>query len=67
VFGSVARRQASESSDVDLLVDSVGARYRPVDLALALRKELGRRIDVVSESSLPWFIQPRVIAEAVPL
>lgn len=68
VFGSVARKAAAPTSDVDLVVDPVGPdRYRPIDLALALTNALGRRVDVVSERSLHWFIQPGVVAEAIPL
>ena len=68
VFGSVARRQATPWSDLDLLVDPGRSdRYRPVDLAVFLTKLLGRRVDLVTESSLHWLVQPRVIAEAVPL
>lgn len=67
VFGSVARKQATPTSDVDILVDRIGNRYRPVDLGLALRRAVGRPVDVVTEQALPWFIQPNVIAEAIPL
>jgi uncharacterized protein len=67
VFGSVARSQATTSSDIDLLVDPIRGRFRLVDLALALTHELGRRVDVVSEGSLHWFVQPSAIVEAVPL
>ncbi len=68
VFGSVARKEATPTSDVDLVVDPVGPdRYRPIDLALALTNALRRRVDLVSERSLHWFIQPGVVAEAVPL
>ncbi|EQD73978.1 DNA polymerase beta domain protein region [mine drainage metagenome] len=68
VFGSVARREATPNSDVDIVVDPIRPdRYRPIDLALALRKALGRPVDLVSERSLHWLIQPKVLAEAVPL
>ncbi len=67
MFGSVARREATLASDVDILVTSSGRRYDPISLTIELEKLLGRRVDVVSESSLHWFIQPQVIAEAVPL
>ncbi|MGA8542220.1 MAG: nucleotidyltransferase domain-containing protein [Thermoplasmata archaeon] len=67
VFGSVARKQATPASDIDLLVDPVGNRYRPIDLGIALRKALGRSVDVVTEAALPWLIQPNVVAEAIPL
>ncbi len=68
IFGSVARNDATPTSDVDVLVDPVGGgRYRPIDLALALTRTLGRRVDLVDEGSLFWLIQPRVVAEAIPV
>ncbi len=67
VFGSVARKEATLASDVDILVTPVGQRLNSASLALELEKLLGRRVDIVSESALHWFIQPQVIAEAIPL
>jgi uncharacterized protein len=67
VFGSVARMEATLASDVDLLVSSRARRYDPISLAIELRKLLGREVHLVSENSLHWFIQPQVLAEAVPL
>jgi len=68
VFGSVARRRATERSDVDLLIDPIPHRsFRQVDLSLRLGRLLGRPVDVVSESGLDWFLQPTVVSEAVPL
>jgi len=69
VFGSVRRREATETSDVDLMV-----RWKkPVSLLdraglrLDLEKTLGRSVDLVNEGGLHWAIQPQVQAEAVPL
>jgi uncharacterized protein len=67
IFGSVARSEATTSSDIDLLVDPVRSRFDPVRLGLRLDELLRRHVDVVSERSLHWFIQPQVVAEAVPL
>lgn len=68
VFGSVARREATKSSDLDVLVQPVSAgAFRPIDLALDLSRLLGRRVDVVAEKSLHWLVEPQVVAEAVPL
>lgn len=67
VFGSVARREATLASDLDLLVSPVSGRYDPISLQLELTRLLGRHVDVVSEQSLHWFVQPQVIAEAIPL
>jgi hypothetical protein len=38
-----------------------------VALIQDLEDLLGRRIDVVTESALHWYIKPRVLEEAVPL
>jgi uncharacterized protein len=72
VFGSVGRHSASKDSDIDLLVDFDRSRatrssLRSVEFALDLERLLGRHVDVATEGSLHWFIQPQVIAEAVPL
>jgi len=68
VFGSVARRRATERSDVDLLVDPMPDRpFRQIDLSIRLSQLLGRPVDVVSETGLDWFLQPAVVSEAVPL
>jgi len=72
VFGSLARSTADSRSDVDLLVDFDRSRktrstLRSVDFAMELERLLSRHVDVVTESSLHWFIQPQVVTEAVPL
>lgn len=67
IFGSVARREATLASDIDILVSSAGPRFDPITLSVKLERVLERRVDLVSESALHWFIQPQVIAEAVPL
>jgi uncharacterized protein len=72
VFGSIARRQGRPSSDVDFLVtfdqDSPSkSALRSLDFARELEDLLGRRVDVATEQSLHWYIQPQVIAEAIPL
>jgi predicted nucleotidyltransferase len=68
VFGSVARHEATQDSDIDLLVDPIREEsYRPIDLALTLTEALGRSVDLVRERSLVWLVQPQVVAEAVPL
>ncbi len=69
VFGSVRRREATEESDVDLMVrwkKSVSLLDR-AGLRLDLEKALGRPVDLVNEGGLHWAIAPQVEAEAVPL
>jgi predicted nucleotidyltransferase len=69
VFGSVARGEADEKSDVDFLVD-MGRGRSLLDLGglLADLQELLRhRVDVVTERGLKARIRDRVLKEAVPL
>ena len=72
VFGSVARSAATERSDIDLLVHFDAKHRTPsglksIDFALELEELLHRHVDVVTEDSLPWLIQPQIVTEAVPL
>jgi predicted nucleotidyltransferase len=69
VFGSVRRQDASESSDVDFLVDwkRTTSLSDHAALELALEQLLGRRVDVVSPEGLHWAIRPQVESEALPV
>ncbi len=68
VFGSVARGEATEASDVDLLVTFEPDRslFDQVHLIGDLERLLGRRVDVVAEGGLLERDQ-HILAEAVPL
>lgn len=69
VFGSAARGEADESSDIDLLVDMDPNRSLLDVAALVadLRELLGRKVDVVSEKGLYWLLRRRILKEARPL
>jgi len=69
VFGSVARGEAGPESDLDLLVDvgPVHSPWFPAGLMADLELLLGRRVDVVTERALHWYIRDRVLREAEPL
>ena len=69
VFGSVARGDATEASDVDLLVEW-GAGRSLLDhagLAQDLQDLLGTRVDIGTERSLHWYVRDRILREATPL
>jgi uncharacterized protein len=69
IFGSVARGEADEASDIDLLVDMEPGRSL-LDLAALLsdlRDLLGRKVDVVTEKGLYWLLRRRILKEARPL
>ncbi|MGH9112026.1 MAG: helix-turn-helix domain-containing protein [Acidimicrobiales bacterium] len=69
VFGSVARGEESDSSDIDLLVD-LGDEVGLVGL-IGLERELaeilGRPVDVVPAGNVKAGIASQVLAEAIPL
>lgn len=69
VFGSVARGDASETSDLDLLVDfdSEASLFDHIGLLNDLEEIFHRRVDVAEPSGLHWLIRPQVLFEAVPL
>lgn len=69
VFGSVVRGDAHGRSDLDLLVHMEPGRslFDHVGFMQDLEDLLGRKVDVVDEEALHWYIRDRVLAEAVPL
>ena len=69
IFGSVARGEDDEQSDIDLLVDMEPGRSL-LDLGallMDLRELLDCEVDVVTERSLRERMKDRVLREAVTL
>ncbi|MCC6668637.1 MAG: nucleotidyltransferase family protein [Polyangiaceae bacterium] len=66
VFGSVARGEATDASDLDLLVDFVGPATFDgfMGLKLFLEDTLGVRVDLVTRAALKPRLRPRIEAEA---
>lgn len=69
VFGSVARGEADEKSDIDFLVELEPGRSLLDHAALLVELEelLGHRVDVVTERGLRPRVRDRVLREAVAL
>ncbi len=69
VFGSCARDDYHEKSDVDFLVDFPGGCDfgKLCDLQDSLEKLLGRKVDLGTESMLRPRIRESVLSEAVAL
>jgi predicted nucleotidyltransferase len=69
VFGSVARGEARQDSDLDLLVDTVpeASSWFPAGLVLDLEEILGYRVEVVTEKGLNPYLKEHVLQEALPL
>ena len=69
IFGSVARGEENLQSDIDLLVDLEKGRTL-FDLGGALVKLqniLGRKVDIVTERGLHWYLRKKIMKEAKPL
>ena len=69
LFGSVARGDATSSSDLDLLVDLLPARgnelLRVAGIAEELSEVLGVRVDVVSTTLLRGDVSASALSDAV--
>jgi hypothetical protein len=55
IFGSVARGEADEKSDIDLLIDYCSERrspWFPLRLIRELEALLGRKVDIITEQGL---------------
>ena len=69
VFGSVVRGEAGAESDIDLLVDVEPGRslFDLGGFQIEMQALLGRRVDVVTEKALHWYIRDQVLREAVAI
>ena len=69
VFGSVARGEATENSDIDFLVEIEPQRtlFDYIALIQDLTKLLGRKVDVAEPKTLHDLIKEKVLKEAVIL
>lgn len=69
IFGSVARGEADEQSDVDILVEAgpETSSWFPAGLIIDLEELMGCKVDVVTEGGLRPRIKDRVLKEAIPL
>lgn len=72
LFGSYARGEATETSDVDLLIDPAspdgGIGFRPYFGAVRLiESRLGKRVDLVVRRNLHHLARPNVERSAVQI
>jgi len=65
VFGSLARGEGDEESDVDLLVELEPGRslLDLAELKVELEEVLGRKVDVITYDSLHPLLRDRVLRE----
>lgn len=69
VFGSVARREADEESDLDLLVEMEPGRslFDMGALLIELEEQRGCSVDIVTEAGMHDAMRERVLREALAL
>jgi len=71
IFGSFARGEASQESDIDILVEFLEPRRRPIGLLTWVRLErelsqrLGRKVDLVSFTGLRLKLREEIGKEMV--
>ncbi len=67
IFGSVARNEASNKSDIDILVSFVGKASSKnfFGLQFYLEDKLEQRIDLVSEKSVRKELRPYIEKDAI--
>jgi uncharacterized protein len=67
LFGSVARNEATEKSDLDFVVNFEGSTTfdRYMDLKIFLEDLFGKKIDLAIENSLKPQIRQRVLEESI--
>ena len=68
LFGSCARDEADDKSDIDILVEldyakPIGLEF--VQMQLALQDLLNRRVDLLSQKAVPKYIQPYIEQDRV--
>ncbi len=69
VFGSVARNQSTEESDLDLLVTWQPGRslLDHAGLVADLEELLGVKVHLGTEKSIHWYVRDRILSESTPL
>ncbi len=69
IFGSVARNEEREDSDIDFLVDMESDRslLDRIGLIQDLEDLLGRKVDVATVKGLRESFRERIMSQAIPL
>jgi len=65
LFGSIVRGEATQDSDIDLLVEFEGRKslLDLVGLKLELQELLGREVDVITYKSIHPLLKERILSE----
>ena len=70
IFGSIARGELREDSDVDILVEIERDDLSLLDfvgIKLELEAALGRKVDLVEYDTIKPLLRERILAEEIPI
>ena len=69
LFGSVARGEEDEKSDIDFLIEMEQGRslLDMGGLLADLEDLLGRKVEIAEPQALHWYVRERILREAVAL
>lgn len=69
IFGSYARSEEKDSSDIDILVrfDDKADLFDFVGLSIFLEENLGRKVDVVPHDAVRPELKEIILKEAIPV
>lgn len=69
LFGSIARGESRPESDIDLLVsfDEGRSLFDVIAFKTDMEELFGRKVDVVTEDSVHWYIRDKILQEAIEI
>ncbi|MFH1957289.1 MAG: nucleotidyltransferase family protein [bacterium] len=69
IFGSFARNEAKDSSDVDILIkfDRIGGLLEFIKTENDLGDLFGRKVDLVTEKALHPLLRDRILKDVTPI
>jgi len=69
IFGSVARNEENEASDIDFLVTISPnvSLFSLVKLEISLKKSLGRKAQIISDRAVNRHLKDKVFKEAISI
>ena len=68
IFGSVARHEATDKSDIDIVVEFEEGKknfHNFIHLAFFLEELLGRKVDLLTPESISPYIRPYIEEEVI--
>jgi len=67
IFGSYARGEEKENSDVDILIEFDGSLLDLVGLEMEIKKILKKKVDLLTYRSISPYLRERILSEEVKI